>query len=161
MLFRSIPWDNMDEEYLKKPQQWDASEISRFMIYIGPISSIFDIGTFALMWFVFGANAIGNMALFQSGWFVVGLLTQTLIVHFIRTRKVPFIQSIASAPVLIMTAIIMALGLIIPFTAFGAYIGFVPLPASYFIWLIGILIAYSLLTELVKRWYIRKFDSWI
>ena len=111
----SIPWDNMDEEYLKKPQQWNASEISRFMIYIGPISSIFDIGTFALMWFVFGANTIGNMALFQSGWFVVGLLTQTLIVHFIRTRKVPFIQSIASAPVLIMTAIIMALGLIIPF----------------------------------------------
>lgn len=157
----SIPWDNMDEEYLKKPQQWDASEISKFMIYIGPISSIFDIGTFALMWFVFGANTIGNMALFQSGWFVVGLLTQTLIVHFIRTRKVPFIQSIASAPVLIMTAVIMALGLIIPFTAFGAYIGFVPLPPSYFIWLIGILIAYSLLTEIVKRWYIRKFDSWI
>ena len=101
------------------------------------------------------------MGLFQSGWFVVGLLTQTLIVHMIRTRKIPFIQSIASAPVLIMTALIMVAGLIIPFTGFGAFINLVPLPPSYFIWLVGILIAYSLLTELVKRWYIKKFNSWI
>lgn len=157
----SIPWDNMDEEYLRKPQQWDSSEIKKFMIYIGPISSIFDIITFAVMWFVFGANTIGKMALFQSGWFVVGLLTQTLIVHMIRTRKVPFIQSIASAPVLVMTAVIMVAGIIIPFTPFGKFIQLVPLPATYFIFLIGILIAYSLLTEVVKRWYIRKFDSWI
>lgn len=157
----SIPWDNMDEEYLRKPQQWDSSEIKKFMIYIGPISSIFDIITFAVMWFVFGANTIGKMALFQSGWFVVGLLTQTLIVHMIRTRKVPFIQSIASRPVLLMTAVIMIAGVIIPFTPFGTFIQLVPLPATYFIFLIGILIAYSLLTESVKRWYIRKFDSWI
>lgn len=157
----SIPWDNMDEEYLKKPQQWNAAEISRFMIYIGPISSIFDIVTFAVMWFVFGANNIGQMALFQTGWFVVGLLTQTLIVHMIRTRKIPFVQSIASAPVLIMTAVIMIAGVIIPYTGFGAFINFVPLPANYFLWLIGILISYSLLTEFTKRWYIRKFDSWI
>lgn len=157
----SIPWDNMDEEYLRKPQQWDSSEIKKFMIYIGPISSIFDIITFAVMWFVFGANTIGKMALFQSGWFVVGLLTQTLIVHMIRTRKVPFIQSIASRPVLLMTAVIMIAGVIIPFTPFGTFIQLVPLPATYFIFLIGILIAYSLLTEVVKRWYIRKFDSWI
>lgn len=157
----SVPWDNMDEEYLKEPQQWDAGEISKFMLYIGPVSSIFDIATFAIMWFVFGANTVDNMALFQSGWFVVGLLTQTLIVHFIRTRKVPFIQSIASAPVLIMTAVIMALGIAIPFTGFGAYLGFVPLPPRYFIWLAGILVSYSILTELVKRLYIKKFDSWI
>lgn len=157
----SIPWDNMDEEYLRKPQQWDASEIRKFMIYIGPISSIFDIVTFAVMWFVFDANSIENMALFQSGWFVVGLLTQTLIVHMIRTRKIPFVQSIASAPVLIMTAIIMIAGIIIPFTGFGAFINLVPLPPTYFLWLIGILISYSLLTEITKRWYIRKFDSWI
>lgn len=137
----SIPWDNMDEEYLRKPQQWDSSEIKKFMIYIGPISSIFDIITFAVMWFVFGANTIGKMALFQSGWFVVGLLTQTLIVHMIRTRKVPFIQSIASRPVLLMTAVIMIAGVIIPFTPFGTFIQLVPLPATYFIFLIGILIS--------------------
>lgn len=157
----SIPWDNMDEEYLKKPQQWNAKEISRFMIYIGPISSIFDIVIFLVMWFVFGANSVENMALFQSGWFVVGLLTQTLIVHMIRTRKVPFIQSIASLPVLLMTAVIMIIGIVIPYTSFGAFIKLTPLPGSYFIWLIGILIAYSLLVELVKRIYIKRFDSWI
>ena len=151
----------MDEEYLKKPQQWNAGEISKFMIYIGPISSIFDIGTFALMWFVFKANTVADMALFQSGWFVVGLLTQTLIVHMIRTRKIPFIQSIASPPVLIMTGLIMGLGIIIPFTAFGDFINLVPLPPSYFAWLLGILISYSLLIEIVKKWYIKKFDSWI
>lgn len=157
----SVPWDNMDEEYLEKPQQWDAGSISKFMIYIGPVSSIFDIATFAIMWFVFGANSVANMALFQSGWFVVGLLTQTLIVHFIRTRKIPFIQSRASAPVLLMTAAVMALGVAIPFTSFGAYLGFVPLPPKYFLWLAGILVSYSILTELVKRLYVKKFDSWI
>ena len=157
----SVPWDNMDEEYLEKPQQWDAGSISKFMIYIGPVSSIFDIATFAIMWFVFGANSVANMALFQSGWFVVGLLTQTLIVHFIRTRKIPFIQSRASAPVLLMTAAVMALGVAIPFTSFGAYLGFVPLPPKYFLWLVGILVSYSILTELVKRLYVKKFDSWI
>ena len=131
------------------------------MIFIGPISSIFDVITFAIMWFVFGANNVGQMALFQTGWFVVGLLTQTLIVHMIRTRKIPFVQSIASAPVLIMTAVIMIAGVIIPYTGFGTFINLVPLPGSYFIWLIGILIAYSLLIEVVKKWYIKKFDSWI
>ncbi|NLB20276.1 MAG: magnesium-translocating P-type ATPase [Clostridium sp.] len=157
----SIPWDNMDEEYLKKPQQWDSGEISKFMIYIGPVSSIFDIATFALMWFAFGANSVENMALFQSGWFVVGLTTQTLIVHMIRTRKIPFIQSRASTPVFVMTIIIMGLGIIIPFTGFGTFINLVPLPTNYFIWLVGILIAYSLTIEVIKKWYIKRFNSWI
>ncbi|HLS52930.1 MAG TPA: HAD-IC family P-type ATPase, partial [Tissierellaceae bacterium] len=145
----SIPWDNMDEEYIKQPQQWNAGEIGKFMIYIGPISSIFDIVTFWVMWSVFRANTRELMPLFQSGWFVVGLLTQTLIVHMIRTRKIPFIQSRASTPVMVMTFAIMAVGLVIPFTPFGSYIGLVPLPANYFIWLFGILLSYSLLTEVV------------
>lgn len=157
----SIPWDNMDEEYIKQPQQWNAGEIGKFMIYIGPISSIFDIVTFWVMWSVFRANTRELMPLFQSGWFVVGLLTQTLIVHMIRTRKIPFIQSRASTPVMVMTFAIMAVGLVIPFTPFGSYIGLVPLPANYFIWLFGILLSYSLLTEVVKRIYIKRFDSWI
>lgn len=157
----SIPWDNMDDEYLNKPQRWNADEIGRFMIYIGPISSVFDIVTFWVMWSVFKANTPQMAPLFQSGWFVVGLLTQTLIVHMIRTRKLPFIQSRASRPVNIMTAIIMALGIIIPFSSFGSYIGLVPLPFNYFLWLFAILAAYSVLTEIVKRIYIRKFNSWI
>lgn len=157
----SIPWDNMDKKYLRRPQQWDASEIAKFMVFIGPISSIFDIVTFAVMWYVFKANSVENMALFQSGWFVVGLLTQTLIVHMIRTKKIPFIQSMASAPVLIITFLIMGVGLIIPFTSFGTFIGLVPLPSNYFIWLIGILISYSVLTEVTKKLYIKKFGTWI
>ncbi|HHX92114.1 MAG TPA: magnesium-translocating P-type ATPase [Clostridiales bacterium] len=157
----SIPWDNMDEEYLHEPQQWNADEIGKFMVCIGPVSSVFDIATFWMMWTVFGANTPEMAPLFQSGWFVVGLLTQTLIVHMIRTRKLPFIQSRASGPVNIMTAVIMALGILIPFTGLGTYIGLVALPARYFAWLLGILIAYSALTEIMKNVYIRKFNSWI
>ncbi len=157
----SIPWDNMDPEYLRKPQQWDADEIGKFMIYIGPISSVFDIVTFLVMWFIFKADSVAMAPLFQSGWFVVGLLTQTLIVHIVRTRKIPFIQSRASLPVLLMTGLIMVLGLIVPFSGFGRFIGLVSLPGNYFIWLVGILLAYSLSTELVKRIYVKRFDNWL
>lgn len=157
----SMPWDHMDEEYLVKPQQWNASEIGKFMICVGPISSIFDIATFLIMWFIFKANNFESMALFQSGWFVVGIVTQTLIVHMIRTKKIPFIQSRASAPVMLMTGLIIAIGLMIPFTRFGSYIGLVPLPNNYFIWFIGIVISYVLSIEVVKRLYIKKFGSWI
>lgn len=157
----SMPWDHMDPEYLIEPQQWNAGEIGKFMIYIGPVSSIFDIATFLIMWFVFKANNIESMALFQSGWFVVGLVTQTLIVHMIRTKKIPFIQSIASTPVLLMTGLIVVLGLIIPFTGFGTYIGLVALPANYFIWFFGIVLSYALLTEALKKIYIKKFNTWI
>lgn len=157
----SMPWDNMDDEYLREPQQWNAGEIGKFMIYIGPISSLFDIITFAILWFVFKANTVEMMPFFQAGWFVVGLVTQTLIVHMIRTRKIPFLQSNASMPVMIMTGFIIVLGIIIPFTPIGAYIGLASLPARYFIWLIGILIAYSLCIEIAKKLYIKKFNSWI
>ena len=131
------------------------------MIYIGPISSIFDILTFWIMWYVFEANTVEMAPLFQSGWFTVGIVSQTLIVHMIRTRKIPFIESRASTPLIIMTFVIITIGIIIPFTGFGAYIGLVPLPANYFIWFIGIILAYSVLTQVVKNIYIKKFDSWI
>lgn len=157
----AIPWDNMDEEYLNKPQRWNAKEIGKFMLFIGPISSIFDIVTFALMWYVFKANTVADQSLFQSGWFIVGLVSQTLIVHMIRTEKIPFIQSRASTPLMLMTFLIMGIGIIIPFTGIGTYIGLMPLPGSYFPWLIGILLAYSVLTQIVKNIYIKKFNSWI
>ena len=157
----AIPWDSMDEEYLKTPQKWNADKIGKFMLYIGPISSIFDIATFAIMWFVFKANTIELQPLFQSGWFVVGLVSQTLIVHMIRTKKIPFVQSRASTPLMIMTLLIISLGIIIPYTGFGTYIGLVPLPLSYFSWLIGILLAYCILTQIVKNIYIKKFNTWM
>src|ERR1019366_9254898 len=111
-----------------------------------PTSSVFDIVTFVVMWYVFKANAPANQALFQSGWFIESLLTQTLIVHMIRTSKVPFLHSRAAWPVLTTTALIMGCGLILPFVSLGQKVGLVSLPASYFAWLLAILLAYSALT---------------
>jgi Mg2+-importing ATPase len=157
----SIPWDKMDAEFIEKPKKWDASDIKRFMIYTGPISSIFDYATFALMFFVFKANSAEHQSLFQSGWFVEGLLSQTLIVHMIRTRRIPFIQSWAAAPVVALTSIIMLVGIILPFTPFAAQLKMQPLPGAYFPWLILILTCYCLLTQLVKNWYIKRFKQWL
>ena len=157
----TIPLDRMDPEFLRKPRKWDASDLKRFMIYIGPISSIFDIVTYLVMWHVFGCNSPEHQSLFQSGWFIEGLLSQTLIVHMIRTRKIPFIQSRATWPVIGMTTLVMFIGIVIPFTSFGASIGLQALPLSYFPWLVGILLSYCVLTQLVKNWYIRKFSGWL
>jgi len=157
----SIPWDHMDEEYLAEPRRWNPKSITRFTIFIGPVSSIFDFSTFALLWFIIGANSVANQSLFHSGWFVLGLLSQTLIVHLIRTKKTPFVESTASRPVLIMTGLIMVIGLIIPFTQFGLNVGLQPLPLSYFPWLIITLVAYCVFVEIVKRWYVKRFDTWL
>ena len=157
----TIPFDRMDPEFLRKPRRWDASDLKRFMIYIGPISSIFDIVTYLVMWHVFGCNSPEHQSLFQSGWFIEGLLSQTLIVHMIRTRKIPFIQSRATWPVIGMTTLVMVIGIVIPFTSFGASIGLQALPLSYFPWLMGILLSYCVLTQLIKNWYVRRFSSWL
>ncbi len=157
----TIPFDDVDREYLLKPRKWDASDLKRFMIRIGPISSIFDIATFLVMWYVFRCTAPEMQSLFQSGWFIEGLLSQTLIVHMIRTRKIPFLQSRASLPVMLTTFGIMAVGILLPFTPLGASVGFVPLPGRYFLWLAGILLCYCVLTQLVKNWYLRKFHRWL
>ncbi|HJW07533.1 MAG TPA: magnesium-translocating P-type ATPase, partial [Rhodanobacter sp.] len=157
----SIPFDRMDEEYLRKPRKWDASDIGRFMAWIGPVSSIFDITTFALLWHVFGANSVQHQALFQSGWFVESLLTQTLIVHMIRTRRIPFLQSIASAPVLALTSAIILVGLLLPFTRLGAKLGMVALPAAFFGWVALTVLTYGVLTQLMKLVYIRRYGRWL
>lgn len=157
----SLPWDHMDEDYLESPKKWKPKGILRFMVYMGPISSIFDYALFAIMFFVFKANSPNHQHLFQTGWFVLGLVSQTLIVHMIRTKKIPFIQSWASAPVVAATTLVMALGILISFTPIAPILSMVPLPFAYFPWLIGLLVAYSLLTQLVKNWYIKKFDDWL
>ena len=157
----SIPWDRLDKDYLEKPRKWEAGDIARFMIFVGPISSVFDITTFCLMWFVFGANSPEHQSLFQSGWFVESLLSQTLIVHMIRTQKIPFIQSTAAPPVLILTGIVMAMGIFIPFSSLGASVGLQPLPISYFAWLVATLLGYCVLTQIVKTIYIRRFAKWL
>lgn len=153
----AIPFDNVDDELIANPQRWQPGNIGRFMIFFGPMSSVFDIVTFTLMWFVFGANTIQKQALFQSGWFVVGLLTQTMIVHMIRTPKIPFIQSHAATPLMISTLIIMAVGIFLPMGPWGHYFKLVALPPLYFVFLPMIVLAYMTLTQMMKRFYIRRY----
>jgi Mg2+-importing ATPase len=157
----SIPWDTMDKDFLEKPKKWEAGSIKKFMLYIGPLSSIFDYVTFAMMFFIFKANTPEQQGLFQTGWFVEGLLSQTLIVHIIRTKKIPFIQSWAATPVVALTSLIMLIGILIPFTPMAVYLKMQPLPLSYFPYLIGILTGYCILTQFVKQWFIKKFGQWL
>lgn len=156
----ALPWDKMDREFLRKPRKWDAKNIGRFMIWIGPTSSIFDITTYALMWYVFAANSVEMQALFQSGWFIEGLLSQTLVVHMLRTQKIPFIQSTAALPILLTTGLVMAIGIYIPFSPLGHVVGLQPLPWEYFPWLVGTLLSYCLVAQSMKRIYIRRFGQW-
>jgi len=153
----AIPFDRVDQDLVAKPLRWNPPDIGRFMLFFGPISSIFDIFTYWLMWTVFAANTVQAQTLFQSGWFVVGLLTQTLIVHMIRSPKLPFIESRAAWPLIIMTAIIMAIGIWLPMSTLAEHFKLQALPMDYFPWLAGILCAYALLTTLMKRFYIRRF----
>jgi Mg2+-importing ATPase len=157
----SIPFDRMDEEYLRIPRKWDASDIGRFMLLVGPSSSVFDITTFALLWFVFGANAPAHQSLFQSGWFIESLLTQTLVVHMIRTRRIPFLQSSAAAPVLGLTTAIIAIGVLIPYTVLGRKLGMLEMPPAYYAWLAATVLTYCALTQLVKLLYIRRYGRWL
>jgi Mg2+-importing ATPase len=156
-----IPFDRMDEDYLTRPRQWRVNDLGRFMLLIGPISSVFDLTTFALMYYLFGANTPESQGLFQAGWFVEGLLSQTLIIHMIRTAKIPFLQSTAATPLLLLTVTVMAAGIAVPFSPLGAAVGLAPLPWSYFPWLAATLVCYCLLTQLIKHWYIRKFGMWL
>jgi Mg2+-importing ATPase len=153
----AIPFDNVDAELLKEPQHWNPGSIGRFMLFFGPISSLFDITTYLVMWFVFSANTLAQQTLFQSGWFVEGLLTQTLIVHMIRTPKIPFIQSRASTPLMAMTAAIMAVGIFLPMGPIANYFKLQALPLSYFPILAVILLGYMTLTQLMKGFYARRF----
>jgi P-type Mg2+ transporter len=157
----TIPFDDVDKEYLAKPQKWLVSDIQRFMLCLGPISSIFDYATFAVMWSVLGATTEATAPLFQSGWFVQGLLSQTLIIHVIRTAQFPFVESTAAVPVLLATFIVIAIGVLFPFTPLGETVGMVPLPMLYFPWLVIILVSYCLLTQLIKQGYLRQFGRWL
>ncbi len=151
----TIPTDNVDPDYLLVPRRWDIGNLTRFVLVIGPISSIFDYATFGLMLFVFGAWS--DPGLFQAGWFVESLMTQTLIIHIIRTARIPFLQSHASMPLIATTIIICAIGAAIPYTGLGTTLGFQPLPWLYWPFLIAMMIAYAALTHTVKSWFVRRW----
>jgi len=165
-----IPTDNVDEELIVRPLKWNIDNIKRFMVFIGPISSIFDYATFALMWFFFGCSTFLDPAvdptqkadlarLFQTGWFVESLLTQTLIVHIIRTKRLPFIGSRASLHMTMTTLIVMAIGAWLPYSPFAAGLGMVPLPAIYWLWIAAFLLTYAVLTHVVKTWFFNRFGG--
>ena len=151
----TIPTDNVDEEYLASPRKWDIGNIFKFMVFIGPISSIFDYATYGMMLYVF--DAWNNPSLFQTGWFVESLLTQTLIIHIIRTARIPFIESHASPALIATTVIICTIGMTLPFTWAGSALGFVPLPWLYWPLVASMLVTYAILTHLVKVWFIRRW----
>jgi Mg2+-importing ATPase len=151
----TIPTDNVDQDYITSPRKWDIGNIGRFMVLIGPMSSIFDYATYFTMLYVF--DCWNNPALFQTGWFVESLLTQTLIIHIIRTSKIPFIQSRASLPLITTTLVICAIGIALPMTGLGATLGFEPLPALYWPIIAGFLLSYAILTHFVKTWFFRRW----
>ena len=162
-----IPLDTVDPESVTLPQKWDIALIRKFMTSIGPISSIFDYATFGLMWFVFGcsewlapgtsqATKLQLEALFHTGWFVESLLTQTLIVHIIRTNRIPFVGSRASLPLSLATLAVAAVGIALPYSPVAGFFGLAPLPLSYWFWITGFLAAYGVLTHLVKTRFNRR-----
>lgn len=151
----TIPTDNVDEDFLAAPRKWDIGNIFKFMVFIGPISSIFDYATYGMMLYVF--HAWNNPALFQTGWFVESLLTQTLIIHIIRTAKIPFVESHASPALIATTVIICTVGMSLPFTWAGSALGFVPLPGLYWPLVAAMMVIYATLTHLVKVWFVRRW----
>jgi Mg2+-importing ATPase len=178
----AIPWDNVDEEFLAQPRQWGVSSVGSFMIWMGPTSSVFDWATYAFMYFIFcpifvsggvlfndlaahfsGAELASvrenYIAMFQAGWFIESMWSQTLVIHMIRTPKLPFIQSNASALLTVVTFAGIAVLTVIPFTIFGRALGFVPLPASYFAFLIPCIALYMVLATSVKKAYIRHYGE--
>jgi P-type Mg2+ transporter len=165
-----IPTDNVDPELVTKPLKWNIGNIKRFMVFIGPVSSIFDYATFALMWFFFHCGdyldpAVGSgqkealAKLFQTGWFVESLLTQTLIVHIIRTRRIPFLRSRASLHMTFTTLAIMAVGAWLPYSPFAGTLGMVPLPPVYWAWIAAFLVSYAILTHIMKTWFFNRYGG--
>jgi len=159
----AIPWDNVDPYLLKAPAKWNVRGIMKFMFILGPISSILDITTFIFLYYYFGIQTPSdNVGVFQTAWFVEGLMTQTLIIHMIRTAKIPFIQSRASWAMFVGTATIVGICLSLPFIpVLNGYLGMTPLPAMFFPYLFGAIIGYCILSQITKVIYIRIFKEWL
>ena len=151
----TIPTDQVDDDYIAAPRRWDIGNITKFMLFLGPVSSIFDYVTYGALLFVFGAWT--NPPLFQTGWFVESLLTQTLIIHIIRTAKIPFLQSRASNALIVTTILVAGAGALLPYSPLGSTLGFVPLPGPYWPAVLVIILGYCVLAHLVKTWFVRRW----
>jgi Mg2+-importing ATPase len=153
----AIPTDNVDEEYLTRPRRWEIGDITRFMLVIGPISSIFDYATYLMMYFIFGARDPAHASLFQTGWFVESILSQTLIIHVIRTHRLAFIESRASLPLMVTTSLVCLMGIALPYSPLAGALGFTPLPGLYWPFIAMMVVAYLFLTHILKIWLHRRF----
>ena len=169
----SISWDNVDKDYLQVPRKWDASSIGKFMLWIGPTSSLFDIVTYAVMFFIicpmvchggyndYGVNKTLFMAVFNAGWFVESLCSQTMVIHIIRTAKIPFINSRASGAVILSTIIAITVGIAIQYTSIGRALQMVSMPIMYFGWLIVILLCYIIVASAIKEVYKKYYGEFL
>lgn len=156
-----IPFDDVDKEYLKKPHKWETKSIKSFMAFFGPLSSVFDILCYAVMWWAIGANKVELSPLFHCGWFVFGTLSQVLVIHLIRTEKLPFIQSRPSMPLFLSTFLIAVLALIIGFTGLSVGFDMSPLPVRFIPWLALILTGYLATVQMMKKVYIHRYKEWM
>ena len=158
----AIPWDNVDPEFMRAPKKWDTRSLSRFMNVLGPVSSVFDMATFAVLWFVLGYNTPDRQALFQTGWFIEGLISQTVIVHFIRTSRIPLLQSCADIRLIFTSFCGVLAALLLPYALHPiASFHFAVMPGAYYGFLALILALYALAIEGVKRLYIRRTGEWL
>jgi Mg2+-importing ATPase len=156
-----MSFDNVDESYLLKPRKWDSKGIRNFTFIMGPLSSIFDILCFAVLWWIIGANSVATQTLFQTGWFVFGTISQILVIYTIRTKHLPFIQSKPAKFLTFSTLTVMAIALLIGFTDISKSFEMTKLPLQYIYWLLGLVFLYVITTEIVKRLYVKKYDEWI
>ena len=156
-----MPFDNVDDDYIKKPKTWDTKGIKRFMFNFGLISTVLDVICFIILWFVLGYNTVEKAVFFQSGWFVFGILSQTLIIHLIRTSKVPFIESKSSSQLLISTFAVVLITLVIAFTNIAVVFDLTKMPYQYLGWLIGLLFIYMVFIQIYKKIYIKRNKEWL
>ena len=154
----TLPFDNVDKEYLKKPRTFDIKGLKNFMLFMGPLSSIFDLIVFSSLWFVF---KLRDVALFQTIWFTYSIVSNLLGMHIIRTAKIPFIQSNANKVVYLSSFLLSLIGIAIPFTFIGSFIGLTPIPSKFMTIIIGVPILYCFVALFVKRIYIKKYGEWI
>ena len=156
-----MPFDNVDDDYIKKPKTWDTNDIKRFMFRFGLISTVLDILCFGVLWFVFGFNSIETQTLFQTGWFAFGIISQTLIIHMIRTDKIPFVKSTSSKQLLLSTFAVVLITLAMTFTTISIAFDLAVLPLKFMAWIVVLQLVYAILIQIYKQIYVKINKKWL
>lgn len=154
----TIPFDNVDKELIGKPKKLNIKSLKRFMFFMGPVSSLFDIVVFSLLWFVFTVRDVTH---FQTIWFTYSIVSNLIGMHIIRTAKTPFIQSNAHKAVYISSILLIIIGILVPFTHLGTAIGLAPIALKYIFMIFGVTFLYCIVASYAKKIYIKKYKEWI